>query len=299
MRGLQGVIRLAVTVETAGTHAAACLPVMPWERLLAGRPLQDIPRTFALLHPLAPQTHATAARAAIAPATGRRHRPTPEEHVALVREQAREHGVYFLATLPEALDLSPDTALATILARIAAARDCDMLASCLQELLAAMAGADAMVASAHNPVVPQGHMGRLMTELAARLPPGAMQHLASKILAGRWRALCALLRALDARRCCRMRSGGASGAGWACLPSARGLLVHRLALQDGQLATYTLDTPTMRHFASSGPWVRAMRGAAFPDAAAAQAAGALLAAVLDPCLPTIMAKTPPAAVPSA
>jgi hypothetical protein len=297
MRALQGAIRLIARVETGSTHAVACLPAMPWERLLAGRPLQDIPRTLALLHPLAPQTHATAAQTALAAASGMRHVPAPEAHVALVREQAREHGIYFLMTLPEALGLAPDAALAQTLAHITAACDRDTLASSLQALLDVMAEASVRAAPGKNPVAPSSYPVLLLEELGARLPEGAPQRLASRVLARRWRALCVLPRTLDAKRWRSLRSGGASGTGWACLSSARGLLVHRLTLVDGQLAVYRLDTPTMRHFAPDGPWVRAMQSAMFQDTAAAQAAGALLAAVLDPCLPVIMVKTPQAAAP--
>jgi hypothetical protein len=290
MRALQGAIRLIARVETgSSTHAVACLPAMPWERLLAGRPMQDIPRTLALLHPLAPQTHATTARAAIAAASGMRHVPAPEAHVALVREQAREHGIYFLMTLPEALGLAPDAALAQTLARITATCDRDTLASSLQAQLAGMAGANARAAPGNNPVAPSSYPGLLLAELGARLPEGTPQQLASRVLARRWRALHALPRLLYAPPGRNLRTGGASGTGWACLPSARGLLAHRLTLADGQFAAYRLDTPTMRHFAPTGPWAQAMQSAIFQDTAAAQAAGALLAAVLDPCLPVIMA----------
>ena len=77
--------------------------------------------------------------------------------------------------------------------------------------------------------------------------------------------------------------------GWASLSCARGLLVHRLALDDGRLVSYQLDTPTMRHFAPFGTWAKAMQDTMFQDTTAAQATGAVLAAVLDPCLPVIMA----------
>mgnify|MGYP005811431621 CR=1 FL=1 len=290
MRALQDAIRLAAGVKAGSTHAVGCLPAMPWEQLLAGRrPLQDIPRTFALLHPLAPQTHATAARSAIAAASGMRHVPAPKEHVALVREQAREHGIYFLMTLPEALGLAPDAALAQTLTRITAACDRDTLASSLQTLLAGMAGASARAAPGNDPAAPSGYTGRLKAALTEQLSPGAMQHLASRVLARRWRALCDLPRLLHAPPGRNLRTGGSSGKGWACLPSPRGLLVHRLTLTDDQLVAYRLDTPTMRHFAPTGLWVQAMQGAIFQDTASARAAGALLAAVLDPCLPVIMA----------
>jgi hypothetical protein len=290
MRALQDAIRLIARVEASSTHAVACLPTMPWERLLAGRPLQDIPRTLALLHSLAPQTHATTARAAIAAASGMRHVPAPEAHVALVREQAREHGIYFLMTLPEALGLAPDAALAQTLTRITAACDRNTLASSLQALLDVMAEASARAAPGKNPVAPSSYPGLLLEELGARLPEGAPQRLASRVLARRWRALCVLPRLLHAPPGRYLRTGGSSGKGWwVCLPSARGLLVHRLTLADGQLTAYRLDTPTMRHFAPTGPWAQAMQSAMFQNTAAAQAAGALLAAVLDPCLPVIMA----------
>jgi coenzyme F420-reducing hydrogenase alpha subunit len=289
MRALQGAIRLIARVETGSTHAVACLPAMPWERLLAERPLQDIPRTFALLHPLAPQTHATAARAAIAAASGMRHVPAPEAHVALVREQAQEHGVYFLMTLPEVLGLVTDGTLATALGCITAAGDRDTLASSLHALLAAMAGPSAIAAPGNDLATPSGYIGQLVAELAAQLPPGAPQHLANRVLARRWRALHALPRLLHAPPGRSLRAGGTSGEGWACLPSARGLLMHRLALDDGRLVSYRLDTPTMRHFGPRGSWVQAMQETFFPDTVTAQAAGALLAAVLDPCLPVIMA----------
>ncbi len=284
----QNAIKLSVRPEAGKTHAAACLPAMPLDQLLTGRPLADIPRTLGLLHSLSPQSHVTAARAAIAVASGTRHAPTPETQVGLVREQAREHGVYFLVTLPEALGLAPDAALATHIARITGAHDRGMLASCLLELLQAMSGTGTMDAPGKNPAAPSGHVGRLMPELAARLPKGAPQHVADAALARRWEAFRALPRLLAAKHWHDLWMGGASGAGWACLPSARGLLVHRLKLKHGELSSYALDTPTMRHFATTGPWVQAMESAVFQDAAPARAAGALLAAVLDPCLPFVL-----------
>ncbi|WP_142848338.1 nickel-dependent hydrogenase large subunit [Telmatospirillum sp. J64-1] len=73
-----------------------------------------------------------------------------------------------------------------------------------------------------------------------------------------------------------------SGTGFGLMPSARGLLAHRVALEDGHVADWRILAPTEWNFHPDGPLVRGLTGAWAGEDAEWRAR--LLIAALDPCV---------------
>jgi hypothetical protein len=86
----------------------------------------------------------------------------------------------------------------------------------------------------------------------------------------------------------RAVSGGlplAPGAGMGWVETARGLLVHRVALgTDGSVLAYRIVAPTEWNFHPEGALPRGLTGAAFGDCAAAERGARWLVQSLDPCV---------------
>lgn len=75
------------------------------------------------------------------------------------------------------------------------------------------------------------------------------------------------------------------GRATAVVTTARGLLVHDVALADERIASYSIRTPTDANFAADGAYVAQVRGRTAADAAEAVRIAELWALALDPCVP--------------
>lgn len=76
-----------------------------------------------------------------------------------------------------------------------------------------------------------------------------------------------------------------AGRGRAVVTTARGLLVHEVEVEAGRIASYRIQTPTDRNFASDGAYVAHVEGVPAGTAAAAARCADLWALALDPCVP--------------
>jgi coenzyme F420-reducing hydrogenase alpha subunit len=74
------------------------------------------------------------------------------------------------------------------------------------------------------------------------------------------------------------------GVGLAAVETARGTLVHRVALQGERVAHYAIVAPTEWNFHPRGTFARGLAGAKARDENEARQAAALLAHALDPCV---------------
>jgi len=76
----------------------------------------------------------------------------------------------------------------------------------------------------------------------------------------------------------------AAGEGLAAVQTARGLLLHRACVADGNVTLYQIVAPTEWNFHPAGALVRGLEGAAAPDAAALASDARLVVQALDPCV---------------
>lgn len=74
------------------------------------------------------------------------------------------------------------------------------------------------------------------------------------------------------------------GIGLAAVETARGTLIHRVAVDGGRVARYRIVAPTEWSFHPRGAFERGLVGAPARDEAEARQAAALLAHALDPCV---------------
>jgi hypothetical protein len=75
-----------------------------------------------------------------------------------------------------------------------------------------------------------------------------------------------------------------AGTGLGLVAAARGQLVHRVGLEGGTVTDYRILAPTEWNFHPRGCLVRALEGARFADAQAAQTGAGYLIAGIDPCV---------------
>jgi hypothetical protein len=74
------------------------------------------------------------------------------------------------------------------------------------------------------------------------------------------------------------------GRGLGSVGTARGRLEHDVTLAGGHVASYSIRTPTERHFSAGGPYVAHLRGRPATDPAAARRIATLWALGFDPCV---------------
>ncbi|HCX34082.1 MAG TPA: hypothetical protein DHV08_11360, partial [Rhodocyclaceae bacterium] len=74
------------------------------------------------------------------------------------------------------------------------------------------------------------------------------------------------------------------GCGMAAVETARGVLMHRVDLEDGRVSRYRIVAPTEWNFHPQGAFVRGLAGTPASDTGEAHRAAALLAHALDPCV---------------
>lgn len=119
--------------------------------------------------------------------------------------------------------------------------------------------------------------------------PRIAQELAANALSARLLARLTELAALPAQLR-RPQAAGVRGAtagegvGLAAVETARGTLIHRVALEGERVMRYMIVAPTEWNFHPQGAFARGLSGAAARDENEARQAAALLAHALDPCV---------------
>ncbi|CAG0929830.1 MAG: hypothetical protein EFKGCFLK_01920 [Rhodocyclaceae bacterium] len=119
--------------------------------------------------------------------------------------------------------------------------------------------------------------------------PRVAQALAASALAARLLARLAELAALPAQLRRPQAAGVRSvqvepGVGIAAVETARGTLIHRVALEGGRVSRYAIVAPTEWNFHPRGAFACGLAHAAARDENEARQAAALLAHALDPCV---------------
>ncbi|HUO79003.1 MAG TPA: hypothetical protein VMU00_02570 [Steroidobacteraceae bacterium] len=293
-------------------------------RLLAGLEPATVLALLARLYAVCGRAQRACAELALAaaggPALGAAHRA--ELGRAVAAEAAQEHLWRLLLDWPGALGLAPQQAEfkrwygriaadATLWpAELRAALENDWLGLPLEQLaaFADLARFDAWRGASRAP------LAALFARLGAE-PAGACQTpgptLASESEctlaacaehpwvaalggAGRWLEAHVAARLLGLAAVLAGLGGGAGiemdaltpapARGTALVATARGMLEHDVTLSNGQVAAYTITTPTDFNFAPDGPFARRLRGLAAAGAAEARRAATLWTLAFDPCV---------------
>jgi coenzyme F420-reducing hydrogenase alpha subunit len=74
------------------------------------------------------------------------------------------------------------------------------------------------------------------------------------------------------------------GWGLAWVECARGLLLHQVWIEEGEVARYRIVAPTEWNFHPDGPLVKGLRGVAAASEAAAKSRATAMVQALDPCV---------------
>jgi coenzyme F420-reducing hydrogenase alpha subunit len=90
--------------------------------------------------------------------------------------------------------------------------------------------------------------------------------------------------AADGRACWVRAARGTDGTGLAALETARGTLIHDVAVDGDRVARWNILAPTEWNFHPQGAFVQGVVGMRADDANAARAAGEGMAFALDPCV---------------
>lgn len=226
-------------------------------RMLRGQSAEKAVALVPLIYSLCGKAQGIAARAALAAARGQ----APAAHVDAdaLAEAAREHAWKLFVDWPKQLGIAPDEAYFVRLVRTSPSDGADSASALLAHPLpTALSGA--LGASEIDCVLRQ----RINTRLAqlADCLGGQAQVL------GTVSAVCL-----------------GSGVGESRVETARGPLVHRLALKNDVVADYTIIAPTDVHFAPDGEVAgRLEKLHGLPAEEAARQAAHLVMA-LDPCVP--------------
>jgi coenzyme F420-reducing hydrogenase alpha subunit len=253
-----GSVVLRLTIVDGRVAATEVTSVRPdVTRLLRGRSADQAVALVPLIYSLCGKAQGIAARAALAAA--RDVGVAAHVDADALNEAAREHAWQLLVNWPRQLGLDADEPFFVRLARAPVAADRGGLADelCAHRGLAALR--DRLTAAGDT---------LLLARVHARLDE------LRDFLAGRPQALGTVV-----------ADPVGAGIGSATVTTARGPLVHRLALDAERVADYRITAPTDLHFAAAGPvaaWLTGLHG--LPrDQAAARAARAVMA--FDPCVP--------------
>lgn len=253
-----GRVRLHLQVHGGQLGASAVSCTRPEvTRILRGQPADKAVALVPLIYSLCGKAQGIAARAALAAARGNPVEPRVDADA--LAEAAREHAWKLFVDWPKQLGLAPDEAYFVRLIRaqpaeLAAAAEA-LRAHPLPDSLRAVLGASEID-------------GLLRARIATRLAQLSDWLSGSPQELGTVSANCVGL-----------------GMGEARVETARGTLIHRLALAGDAVADYSIIAPTDVHFAPTGEvahWLEGLRG--LPEAAAGQQA-ARLVMVFDPCVP--------------
>jgi hypothetical protein len=277
--------------------------------VLRGRPADEAVALVPLLFALCGKAQGRAAELALAAARGAGSAPRLDPGIAA--EAMREHLWRWLLDLPLLLgEAALKAEFAEAMGWVAEGRR-DPLARLLDDprlgRLAAQLDGLAVTGSNGVALLPGfdaaaslGFWPRLDAEFCRRplwqgaaAETGALARRggdAGAVMALRWRARLAELRdwATDASK---VGAGGtassvqvAPGVGRALVETARGLLMHEIALDGDNIASYFIVAPTEWNFHPHGPLAGWLAGRDATDRAALAAHSALAVATLDPCV---------------
>ena len=277
-------ITLSLSWQNGKALGQSTISSAPWPPLLFDKNLEEIPHFFALLHPLSPKTHTIAAKAAIAAALGKQMLPDADDRFSFLRETAKEHGFYFLFSLPQALEITPPDCLLHDFKEMVQAKDTTSFSETLHAVLGVMLCNGSMEAWQNDRLFSsKGFFNTLIEHLNARLSPPLQKPLLCW-LKKRMASFCRLQEALRYPHFYHLRAFLQNGSGKSLIHGARGLIVHQATIEQGQLKDYALNTPTLRHFGQSGTWATVVARQNFDSLATAKVFATLWAAVLDPCV---------------
>jgi hypothetical protein len=253
-----GRVRLNLTLlggVVAATGVACERPAVA--RLLRGQAADQAVALVPLIYSLCGKAQGIAARAALAAA--RCNAVAAHVDAEALAEAAREHAWKILADWPKQLTLAPDEAFFVRLLRASSEQRKDMAG----EL------------TAHP----------LPEAMTARLGTGDIDNLLAGRIAARLGELSDWL--LDRPGTLGTVSAAcvAAGIGEARVETARGGLVHRLALDGDQIVDYAITAPTDVHFAAGGDAARWLDGLRGLPQAEAEIQAARLVMAFDPCVP--------------
>lgn len=253
-----GRVRLSLLIEGGVVGGAGVVCTRPEvARLLRGQPADKAVALVPLIYSLCGKAQGIAARAALDAARG--GAVAPHVDAEALAEAAREHAWKLFVDWPKQLDLAPDEAYFVRLVR--------MSPSGLAEA--------AEVLRAHP----------LPDSLRAVLGAGEIDGLLRERIELRLAQLADWL-AGKAQKLGTVSAGSvAPGIGESRVETARGALVHRLALAGDAVADYTITAPTDVHFAPAGDaahWLKRLHR--LPEDEARRQAARLVMA-LDPCVP--------------
>lgn len=279
--------------------------------ILHGKPADEAVRLVPLLFSLCSGAQGKAATLALAAARG--ESVEPHSDAAVQTESLREHLWRLLLDLPPLLGLRPRRDLFLAGVQAVAAGDCTALQAVLaqpflDELLHALEYIDqprrddrgflpSLTASQSLAAWPR------LTATFAALPEwrgapaetGAVSRVDEEstmagAYAARW---CARLRELHdwACGCVQLRAAGAAsaaavapGIGRALIVTARGLLMHEIALDGARIADYVIVAPTEWNFHPRGRLADWLRNAPAADTLTLHPWVAGAVAALDPCV---------------
>lgn len=131
---------------------------------------------------------------------------------------------------------------------------------------------------------------RLVQEVLAAHGTGLLARLLARImflvrLPRRMRSLVGQLQVMDgAADGVVPEKVGGTGVGLAQIDTARGLLVHRIEVEDGRIARYQTLAPTEWNFHPAGPLYKGLLGAKVSDDEDMKRKAALMMTALDPCI---------------
>lgn len=277
-------------------------------RALRGRAADEVVRLIPLLYAVCGRAQGRAAALAVAAARGEEKSPTEEPEIAA--EAMREHLWRWLLDLPrlvggEALQAEFSRGVAC-LARDARVELGEMLAG--PHVSAVRSGLDALEAGSEmstrllptlDAVASVAEWPRLNAEFSLRpqwqgapAETGAQARsgIARASLAGRWRQRFAELESWSRGETGVGAVGTASaiavapGVGRAAVETARGLLLHEVALDDERVADYVIVAPTEWNFHPQGMLATWLAGLDASDAEALKRRIEFAVASFDPCV---------------
>jgi hypothetical protein len=253
-----GKVRLSLHTGGGGVGRAEVSCVRPEvAKLLCGQPAEQAVALVPLIYSLCGKAQGIAARLALAAARGSAvaARVDPE----VWSEAAREHAWKLFVDWPRQLGLAPDEAWFVRLMRATPTQRGE---------LAAVLDAHRLPAALHGALA-AGDIDRLLAErIAARLGELRDWLLDRPGMLGTVSAACV-----------------GPDVGEARVETARGTLVHRLALAGDRIADYTITAPTDVHFAAGGEAARRLAGLHGLPRAEAERQAMILLMAFDPCVP--------------
>ena len=253
-----GRVRLRLTLRAGVVDAADVACERPAvARLLRGQPADRAVALVPLIYSLCGKAQGIAAHAALAAARG--NPGTARVDAEALAEAAREHAWKLFVDWPKQLALAVDEGFFVRLQRAAPERRKDMAGE-----LAAHALPAAMMA-----LLGTGDIDRLLAKrIAARLGELSEWLLDRPGTLGMVSATCV-----------------EPGIGEARVETARGGLLHRVALDGDRIADYAITAPTDVHFAAGGDAARWLEGLRGLPQAEAEARAMRLVMAFDPCVP--------------